>query len=169
MDNGIYIITTFEIESKAINSHESFVVEKYDVSGGYFFKCIHFKGDIGIFIYYLDDSKDSPVIIFKTISSIFAIGYYQLSSIILSGYSFNKDVLLNDIEKISEEKISFISTTDTKEKLIVVMIHLFIQDQNIKIRYYSLEIYKLFNYKFFSDLNVHPYNNKYVTMASSFC
>jgi hypothetical protein len=74
---------------------------------------------------------------------------------------------LNDIAKISDEKICFTSTSDDKDKLYIVILKIF-NFSKIVIRYYSIEIYSLNNYKFLSEMRQHLYNN-YISFAFSFC
>ena len=38
-----------------------------------------------------------------------------------------------------------------------------------KIRYYTIEMLKLHNYKFLDALYLHLYNNDYIALASNYC
>jgi hypothetical protein len=137
--------------------------ESYDSFYSYFFKCIHLKGEIGIFILYsLLDNTRSPIIFFKIYNSSYSQfnDYLSLNSIKIkcNKIKFNRDILLNDIAKISDEKICFTSTSDDKDKLYIVILKIF-NFSKIVIRYYSIEIYSLNNYKFLSEMRQHLYNN----------
>ena len=140
----------------------------------YFFKCIHLKEDIGVFILFrfatnLIPENKNPIILIKDYNSKFKRFYNYLSfnRIILDKIDFNNDDLLNDLIKISDEKICFISTSDDKEKLYIVLIKI-LDTNNIVIRYYSIEIYSLNHYKFLLEMREHLYNN-YISFAFSFC
>ena len=102
-----------------------------------FLKCIHYKEDIGIFIYYfytynfynVKAFPQTPKILFKKIEYIFL--NYKLSDYsiyfeetVLDQRKFNTDCSLNDLIKISDVKICFISTSDTKDVLYIVIINI---------------------------------------------
>ena len=140
----------------------------------YFFKCIHLKENIGVFILYryltiLNPENKNPIILIKDYDSEFKKfnNYLSFNRIILDEIEFNNNDLLNDLIKISDEKICFISTSDDKDKLYIVLIKILDTDK-IVIRYYSIEIYLLNNYKFFLQMRQHLYNN-YISFAFSFC
>ena len=85
----------------------------------------------------------------------------------LEKMEFNDDDLLNDLIKISDEKICFTSTSDDKQKLYIAIIKI-LDTSKVVIRYYSIEIYHLNNFKFLSEMRQHLFNN-YISFAFSFC
>ena len=155
------------VEQKSI--HLNYSTDSYYP---YFFKCIHLKEEIGIFIFYrLSLTKKSPILVFKAYDNNTKEfnDYLSLDSIKIkcSQIKFNKDSFLNDIIKISDEKICFTSTSDDKDKLYIVLIKIIDLDK-VVIRFYSIDIYPLNNYKFLSEMRQHLYNN-YISFAFSFC
>ena len=155
-----------EKESTSLDYH-------LDSDNYYFFKCIHLKEEIGVFILYglniiFNPNINNPIILIKTYVSTSKkfTNYLDINRIILDKIEFNKNDLLNDLLKISDEKICFTSTSDDMEKLYIVIIK--ILDLNkIVIRYYSIEIYSLNHYKFLLQTRQHLYNN-YISFAFSF-
>ena len=69
--------------------------------------------------------------------------------------------------KISNKKLCFISTSSTKEILYIVLISL-INQEKVILRYYTINIYSKYNFKFLGDMRLHLYNN-YISFAFSFC
>ena len=139
----------------------------------YFYKCIHLKEETGVFIFYRSPHVGfsmikNPMLIFKTYdsnSNSFS-DYLSIEELELNLFEFNIDSLLNDIIKLSNNKICFISTSEDKEILYIVIIKI-LDKNNIIIRYYSLAIYRLYNHKFLSENRLHLYNN-YISFAFNF-
>ena len=89
------------------------------------------------------------------------------STIILKETNFTYNLLLNDIIKINENKVIFTATTKSKETLYIIVFNFFGEKQ-FKIRYYPIELYKLYHYKILFDLRIHNYNN-YLALGLSYC
>ena len=139
-----------------------------------FYKCINLKFSVGVFIYYaLNKNKN-------VIFPYFELKYYKETENKIVNYTdkyeeteinyndvqFNIDSSLNDIVTISTTKICFSTTSENKEILYIILIYL--NTNYAFIRYYPIELFNLYNYKFFSDIRIHPYNNL-VSLAFSFC
>ena len=95
-----------------------------------FFKAIHIKGEIGVFSYYLQEgSSFFPVLLFREFNNDFNFylpeSSYQFSSISLRKYPFNTDLLLNDIIKLTEEKVVYSATSENKEILYIILLNSF--------------------------------------------
>ena len=139
-----------------------------------FYKCIHLKGNVGIFSYY-KLIYDIPYLflMFKeyNIESEKFENYlpskYSDSEIILNQKEFIPSVSLNDFIKIDETKLCFSSVLTNKETVYIILINIF-GDRQIKIRYYSLLVYPLFKYKILYELRIHNFN-KFLAFASSYC
>ena len=74
---------------------------------------------------------------------------------------------MNDLIKLSENKIVFSAVLTSKEKIYIIIFNIF-SDKNMKIRYYSINSFALYNYKILLDLRIHNYNN-FLAFSSSFC
>ena len=139
----------------------------------YFYKCFHLKGETGVFIFYyygLLTMLQTPIIMIKTYDSnhkLFIDYLPTLPFIPLSQEDYNNDGLLNDIIKISDEKICFTSTSNDKDKLYIALIKI-LDTNKVVIRYYSIEIYSLNHYRFQLTMRQHLYNN-YISFGFSFC
>ena len=103
----------------------------------YFIKCIHLKEEIGVFTFY--QSKNSamvkyPVLLFRE-NKENGLDNYIDSDIILDKIEMNTDSLLNDLIKINDNKLCFISTNDNKDIMIIVLLNIY-NNNEIAQRYY---------------------------------
>ena len=153
-------------------------IEKDLLTGVYseknsFLKGIHFKEDSGVFIYYyyhssLFSTSLYPKIVFKRYNGKSIVNHFtNIDEIDLDKKSFNYYYLLNDIIKISDNKICFISTSNNRDELYIVLINIF-DTNNLAIRYYSVGINNLYKFKFFSEIKLHLYK-KFISFAFNFC
>ncbi len=158
-----------------------------------FLKCIHLKGEVGAFIYYYYNKVSKltntyeviyPIVLLKKYNSNRFENYItSIDSIPLNKYApfdsllnilliknnlyFDNYCLKNDLIKINEDKICFTTSSSNNETLYIVILNI-IESQNVVIRYYSIDIYKLNNYKFLLDMRSHLYNN-FISLAFSYC
>ena len=68
---------------------------------------------------------------------------------------------------MSDNKIIFTSTIESREKLYIALINFF-GEKLYKIRYYFIPIYELYHYKIFLELRINNYN-QFLIFTSSFC
>ena len=132
-----------------------------------FFKFYHYKDNIWSLIYYQGRDEDYPIIQFieiKIISSSYTINLKD--SISLNHYSFYNERLLTDLIKIRDNLICVIGTSKNKEVLIIILINFYNEEYNI--RYYLIDIFKLYNHKFMKEIKSQIYNNN-IAIAFSFC
>ena len=162
-----YIISAYNIDLE----------EKYNISfhfdiyksQNYFYKCIHLKEEIGVFSFYWNITNNLyPVLLLKVFEyNSSTLINYTIQEIILNKVEFNDDLLLNDIIKINHNKICFLSISTNKEKLYIIIINL-LSEIKYKIRYYMIEMFKLYNYKFYREIRGHNFNN-FISVGFSFC
>ena len=135
-----------------------------------FFKCIHYQENKGIFIYYdkINDEGPYPIIIFKTKKDQNIINWGSLNEIKINSYIFEYNANLNDFIKISNRTICFSSVSPKKEILYIIMINIFDNESKVKIRYYLIRTFELYNYKFYLDLRLDIYKES-IILTSSYC
>ena len=162
-----YILVVFDKDLKEIKFSKT--LEKIEEKNNtYFFKAVHLRNEIGCLIYYLSNNQPPMIKIMELdISHNIFISCINSTTILNDIYSYNTEVLLNDLIKISDEKICFSSSSNDKTKLIIVIIS-FYNNNKFTIRYYILKIYDLLKYKFLFDIKLHLYNNN-IAFASSVC
>ena len=141
----------------------------------YFMKGIHLKQEIGVFGFYVSNPELTsmityPKILFKNFieSSSSLENYFEsYSEIELNKTSFNTYCLLNDMIKINDNKLVYIGTSESKEYLYIVLMNI-IGKTGITVRYYTIEIFNLYTFKFLLDMKAHLYKN-FISFAFSFC
>ena len=139
-----------------------------------FHKCIHLTDKVGAFAYF-DNYLNSPRahLLFKEFKDNKFQEYLPNSDlisnsiVILKPTDIESYLLLNDIVKISDNNICFISTSKNKETIYIVTIKIF-GEKRIKLRYYYLPTFKLYNYKILFEQRIETYKN-FLAFSSSFC
>ena len=134
----------------------------------YFLKCIHLKGEIGVFAFYKSEGislSKNPVILFKIYQSKKLEDY--ILKVTLDKKSFYKEPLFNDLIKVNENKVCFISTSENKDEMILVLLSIY-GNSEVAIRYYTINIFSVYNFKFYKNLRANLYIN-YISFAFSFC
>ena len=150
-----------------LNNRNFFDLEIGTSSDNKFFKAIHFKGEIGAFGYF--DNKHF-VIHFKvyneennTISDYFS----TIPLIIINKVGdLRTEIRLNDMIKISDSKICFVTYNDQKDENYVIIINIY-NDKNIKIRYYNTKLFYVYNYRYPNELKINLYHDNLIAMAIS--
>ena len=133
-----------------------------------FYRCIHLKEEVGVFSYYYRNSYGIyyPILLFKQFSNN-QITDFTIPKIYLNYEQFITSLLTNDLIKLKEDKICFSSILKNKTTIYIILINLF-DDTRYKVRYYSINLYNIYNYKIFFDIRTHNYNN-FIAFAFSFC
>ena len=157
--NDYYII---EVYNLSLNFLDQLSIYGYndDNSITPFCKCIHLKGEVGVFAYYSKNTDYILKITFKEYTS--NITDYSISEIVLNKIQqINRSLKLNDIIKINGNKICF-CVSNRKTKLSIILINLF--EQMYKVRYYFLDISNLYNYNYIMRIQIHNFN-KFIAFA----
>ena len=139
--------------------------KEIDENADIFFKGIHLKKEIGVFMYYTSTSDSNPIISFKNVDKDKReMVNYNLGNVEPNKYNLNPGTLLNDIIKINDNKICICSTSQNKEILYLLILNLFDDVSTIMINYYAIEIYKLYSHKIYYDMRLFLYND-YITFG----
>ena len=166
----VYTIIAFNISSTSLDTFSETEILKARESNEdkkIFFKGIHLKEEIGAFIYFKTINDKNPILILKKCNSENKmINYSSFGDIEIKKAEFNSYVTLNDLIKLNEFQICFVSTTSEKETLNIVIFNLYNNDENMTIRYYSIKKEKLNKIKFYEELKVSLYNN-FISLAFS--
>ena len=139
-----------------------------------FFKCINLKGEVGVYSYFkYRDNIPCPNLLFKEFNKEantfdnYLSSKYPDSEILLNKKSFYGPCGFVDIIKLDENKICQETLPEDKESVYIILINIF-EDKDIKIRYYILPFYPLYNSKILYDIRIHNYNN-FIAIAYSYC
>ena len=173
-DNSSYIGYLFISYNNELEELRREYFTPLDINYAAFFYSIFFRENAGVFIYYKYESNEYyPNIFFKEYDvedDSFKDYFLDNNLVVLNKYAFNTDYLANDIIKISENKIGFFTSSKDLEILFIVILNIFNINNinNIKIRYYSIEIYKLLNYKISEDIKGFIFND-FIILGTSYC
>ena len=133
-----------------------------------FYKGIHLKGDIGFFAYF-KDTGNIPTFSLYRLQGVNTIKIYRTYSDMQAKQgTFSNDDKLSDLIKLNNDTACFVSSSQGKTGLYILIFSLFNNDNNMVIRYFFINIWGENSIKFFCDLRLHLYNN-FLLMAFSNC
>ena len=159
-----YKIIMFDKELKKKNN--DLTISSDIINENIFFKCIYYEEERGVFVYY--DEGPYPIILFRQKKVEEIKEWDGLDKVNINSYIFNTDLNLNDIIKLENDVICFSSISTDKEILYIIMLTIFDNKSKVKIRYYILRTFGLYQYKFYLDLRLYIYN-QFIALTSSYC
>ena len=137
----------------------------------YFAKCICLKEETGVFAFFRAEDNvmvNHPLLFFKKYNGDSIDNYFQdINEVELSEITFNSYCLLNDIIKVSDNKICYTGTSEAKDQLYIILID--ILESGLIVRYYSIDVFSKYNFVFFLDTRQHLYKRSFISFAFSFC
>ena len=159
-DKNKYTMGIFSSNLIAGTSSELATADKNDLK---FFKCAHFFGEIGAFIYYSNNNPPYATIEFKRYSSNKITDAF--SKLSFNNYLFQYNVTNNDIIKIFDKKIFFVAVSLDYQKLYVISIYNYDQ-QKIMERIYEINSFFFNGYYFYNVIRLQIFVN-YLAFASN--
>ena len=136
---------------------------QYDSLITIFYKFFHYKDDLSLFTYYhVENENYYPIIQIietKIIESSYSVN--MAGSIILDKYNFNNGDMLTDIIIIRDNLLCLLSTKEDHETLIIVLIN-FYNGLEYNLRYYLIDIFKLYKQKIYGEVKLHSFNNNLI-------
>ena len=137
----------------------------------FYYKCIHLKDNIGVFSSFYQLEEIYPFFMFKEFKDDKFENYlnssYVDSTIIIKKSDFLYSLAFNDLIKINDNKIAFVSASANREILYITTFYIS-REKKVRIRYYLIEIFALYSRKIYKDLRIHNYNN-FITCGISYC
>ena len=134
-----------------------------------FFKGIHLKKEIGFFIYYIQKDSTFPAIsLYSCNSDLSMIPYSNFKDIIFEKGTYIKDNVINDIVKLNENQVCFVSTDNSKKFFNIILYSLYNNDKLMNIRHYLLEMWDSHKHKIFSTIKINLYK-QFLSIAYSHC
>ena len=91
---------------------------------------------------------------------------FQLNS--TEGLNLKTGAIFNDMIKINDNRFSFISSSNDREKLYIILFDFYDNDRRIKERIYQINLFDLYNYKIYKEITTIIYNN-FLTLSASAC
>ena len=134
-----------------------------------FLKAIHFIGEIGVFAFYTEEIDNFPFISFyKCNSNNELIIYNSFGNILIDKVNLNNNFMLNDLVKLNENQICFVSSSTDKLYLYIVVFSLYNDYSKMNIRYYSIAMWNDYKHIFFKEIKSSLYKN-FLSIAYSHC
>ena len=149
-------------------SAEATLYETNFYDNRFFFKGIHLKGEKGFFIYFKPNIKYPTISIFQYNEDKTITPCSNLEQIELDKSTFDNDDTRNDIIKLNDFQICYISCSEDKTYFRLVTFTLYKSDKLMNIRYYQIEIWANYTMKIFCDIKAGLYKN-FISLAFSSC
>ena len=151
----LYTISIFNITD--LNNIYNETIETNPISFEQLFsKCIYVKNNIGVFIYFISYNH-FPIIKFKEL--VINENNYELNDYFESININSQDIfplgscyIFNDIIKIDENNIFYISTTNDSTEIYLILFKLLNDDKNILVNYYIVKINEIYNIRIYKDI-----------------
>ena len=140
-----------ELCAKEINDTEIIIADNR-----YFMKGIHFKNEIGIFIYFIQNIPKVSIIQYNSNNTFNSL--FREINLDKADFTFDIDYMMNDIVKLNNNQICYISISSEKEHFQFIVLTLYKNDQLINIKYYQIEIGISYNMKLANQLKASLYN-----------
>ena len=176
-DNYLYIcfytkndlkLTIWVFDTQTKTDKKNYIHNYREAYDRRFYKGIHLKEEIGFFAYYKNNEtiptfslyqvkSDKTVEIYKSHSDIYAT----------QGNYYNID-MLNDLIKLNNNTVFFVSTNSDKKGLNIIVFSLYDNDNYINIRYFFINTWEENTIKFYSELRLSLFNN-FLLMGFSHC
>ena len=134
-----------------------------------FFKCIHFFGESGVFVYFTNEEDALPVFQFKNYSNIensITDVFATVSKITIDNYIFNRIVVNScDMIKVEDKKFYFAGILINKDKIIIISFYNYKEDKFVY-NIYSIDL-KIYNSNFAEYIKLELYNN-FLVLGSNY-
>ena len=133
---------------------------------GIFYKCAHFKGEAGAYLYYEKTENYYILVIqFKEYKNEEINNYFNSKQKIqINNIGFSHDIKFNDMIKMEDSKFCYITISSDYVEMKIIILSNYIEEK-IKIRYYLIKMKKYYLYSFSNELMISLYN-ELIALAS---
>ena len=149
-----------ELVGKEINDTEIFYL-----NDRIFLKGIHLKDEIGVFIYFIENIPKMSIIQYNDNNTFHSI--FEDINLNKANFTFNKEYMKNDIVKLNNNKICYISVSAESNYFQFILISLYKNDQLINIKYYQIEINITYNMLLYNQLKASLYS-QYIALVFTY-
>ena len=166
LTNMYYCYSIYGNDLIYLNVQNFYKLENSNYSSN-FVKGIHLKEEIIAVYFYKTLEIGYGYLLIQELKDdyfLYAVNSYEIN---IDKVSFYTNIEYNDFIKINENKLCIASISST-QKVYLITITLFNDYKDIIIYYYSIELYKLYNFNINGDIKLHSYNN-FITFCASVC
>ena len=133
-----------------------------------FMKGIHLKKEIGFFIYYKEMASFPTISLYLCNSDRLMVPYSNFQDITFEKGTYKKDSSINDIVKLNENQVCFVSTDNSKNNFNIIVYTLYNNDKYINIKYYQINMWENHDQMIFSNIRINLYK-QFLCIAYSHC
>ena len=136
----------------------------------YYFECIHFFNETGVFAYFTNNENHNLVFEFKRYfdnNKTIIDHFKSFTKYKIDNYHFNKEILNSDMIKVEDKKFYFVGVSTENEILYIISIFNY-NEENFSYRVYSINSQDLYKYRPRGSLRITIYNNFLVAGLSYF-
>ena len=159
----VYTIAAFDYDLYNIKKSTTISNTKYVET--IFYKCIHFTGNLGVFLYFNND-ENIHIQIKKyeneNFNSFFSSS--SLNPIIIENNNYYESVQKSDLIKIADKKFCYLTFTTDNKELHLFMFNNFIEEKFV-IRHYLVKTYEKNNFLIGNELRMTLYND-FIALAA---
>ena len=153
----VYTIAAFDYDIYNIKQSTTIANTKY--YDAIFYKCIHFTGNLGVFLYFNNDGNIHIQI--KKYEEQNFNNYFtssNLNPIIIENNNYYDTVQRSDLIKIADKKFCYLTFTKDNKELHLFIFNNFI-DEKFVIRHYLVKTYEKNNFLMGNELRMTLYND----------
>ena len=167
--NQYYTAIIYDIK---LNQQESFDMAQPSNNQHLFFKCIHLKKEIGIFYYFLGENVDNgkpKIDIVEFIKDSNENNYkrnYIFKSLTTKIDNIKDTVYYNSIIKLNDNKFGMIQLSNNNKIIYIITFNLYNNDKKIISRYYTINLFELYNLKVSNDISSILFNSFFISAFS---
>ena len=167
--NQYYTAVIYDIK---LNQQESFDMAQPSNNQHLFFKCIHLKKEIGIFYYFLGENVDNgkpKIDIVEFIKDSNENNYkrnYIFKSLTTKIDNIKDTVYYNSIIKLNDNKFGMIQLSNNNKIIYIIIFNLYNNDKKIISRYYTINLFELYNLKVSNDISSILFNSFFISAFS---
>ena len=164
--NQYYTAVIYDIK---LNQQESFDMAQPSNNQHLFFKCIHLKKEIGIFYYFLGENVDNgkpKIDIVEFIKDSNENNYkrnYIFKSLTTKIDNIKDTVYYNSIIKLNDNKFGMIQLSNNNKIIYIITFNLYNNDKKIISRYYTINLFELYNLKVSNDISSILFNSFFIS------
>ena len=134
----------------------------------YFFKGLEFCEELSVYAFFTGDNNEIPTFIIKKIEESTLNISEPYPTIYLTDYEFNNDIKNNDLIKLRLYEFFFISTSKNNDILIITYFRPSMYNNNIAIRYFTIEFKKYYNIKILNGLKGLVFNKNILALSLNY-
>ena len=165
INNGLSLtILTFDPSRRTSKNTDIYTYNYNPVNN--FFKCIHFKNNIGFFAYF--DNNNMLIFSLYEINSYTGAKIYKsYNNIFAITEPYYNNEMINDLIKLNNNTVCFVCPNSRQKIIYLILFNFYDNDNYMNIRRFILDLSPHYSITSFIEIRLGLFNN-YLAMTSSF-